>query len=163
MSILPSELVRQTLLRAVQIEQRNGDLYDSLAQIFEGYEEPVRAIFLEMADEERAHGADLKKHYLSRYGSLPPLTDEPKELIETPDLEDAEALVFDSMTPQAALQVGLRAEEGAREFYLREVPRTSDLELRQLYRELGEFEETHVRVLQQKLAERAQSADLKSR
>jgi rubrerythrin len=163
MTIVPSELVRQTLLRAIQIEHRNGDLYDSLAQIFEGYEEPVRAIFLEMADEERAHGAELKKHYRSRFGSVPLLTGEPKELIETPDLEDAEALVFDSMTPQAALQVGLHAEEAARAFYLKEVSRTSDLELRQLYRELGEFEETHVRVLQQKLAERAQPANLKSR
>ncbi len=163
MTILPSELVRQTLLRAIQIENRNGDLYDSLAQIFEGYEEPVRSIFLEMASEERAHGAELKKHYRSKFGSVPLLSGEPKELIETPDLEDAEALVFDSMTPQSALQVGLHAEEAAREFYLKEVSRTSDPELRQLYRELGEFEDTHVRVLQQKLAERVQSANLQSR
>ncbi len=161
MTILPSEVVRQTLLRAVQIENRNGELYDSLAQIFEGYEEPVRAIFLEMAHEERAHGVELKKHYQSRFGTVPLLTTEPKELIETPDLEDAEALVFDSMTPEAALQIGLHAEEAAREFYLKEVARTSDPELRQLYRELGEFEETHVRVLQQKLAET--SANLRSR
>jgi rubrerythrin len=163
MTIVPSELVRQTLLRAVQIEDRNGGLYDSLAQIFEGYEEPVRAIFLEMAEEERAHGAELRKHYQSRYGTVAPLTTETKELIETPDLEDAEALVFDSMTPEAALQIGLHAEEAARQFYLKEISRTSDPELRQLYRELGEFEDRHVRVLQEKLAERAQSANLKSR
>ena len=163
MTIVPSELVRQTLLRAVQIEDRNGGLYDSLAQIFEGYEEPVRAIFLEMADEERAHGAELRKHYQSRYGTVAPLTTETKELIETPDLEDAEALVFDSMTPEAALQIGLHAEEAARQFYLKEVSTTSDPELRQLYRELGQFEDRHVQVLQQKLAERAQSANLSSR
>src|SRR5262249_40648528 len=157
------ELVRQTLLRAVQIENRNGHLYDSLAQIFEGYEEPVRAVFLEMADEERAHGTELEKHYQSRFGSLPLLTTEPKELIETPDLEDAEALVFDYMTPETALQIGLHAEEAARQFYLKEISTTSDPELRQLYRELGEFEDRHVHVLQQKLAERAQSANLNSR
>jgi rubrerythrin len=163
MTTLPFELVQQTLLRAIQIEKRNGNLYDSLAQIFEGYDEPVRVIFSEMAAEERAHGAELEKHYRSRFGSVPLLPGDPKDLIETPDLEDAEALVFDSMTPQAALQVGLHAEEAAREFYLKELSRTSDPELRQVYWELGEFEETHVRVLQQKLAERGQSANLRSR
>ena len=69
-------------------------------------------------------------------------------------MDDPEALVFDSMTVEQALEAGLRAEETAREFYRREVVFVSDVELQTLYRELAEFEETHVRLLTDKLRER---------
>jgi rubrerythrin len=150
---------RVTLLRAIQIEARNGAVYDSLAQLFQGYEDSVTAIFLEMAAEERQHGAELERRYGERFGPVPPPSEEPKEVIEAPDLDDPEALIFDSMTIEQALQVGLRAEETAREFYRREVSRASDPELQRVYRELAEFEETHVRVLQEKLAEKRRAAD----
>ncbi len=154
MTVLPSDAVRQTLLRAIQIESRNSELYESLALIFEGYEDSVRQTFREMAEEERQHGTDLKERYRAKFGPVPLLTGEPKEVIEAPDLEDAEALIFDSMTLAEALRVGLHAEEAARDFYRREMLHTSDPELRGVYQELGEFEETHVRVLQDKLAGR---------
>lgn len=79
-------------------------------------------------------------------------------MIEGPDLEDAEALIFDSMTVEQALETGLRAEEGARAFYRMEAFRTSEPQLQKMYQELAEFEQTHVRLLQEKLAER-RSAD----
>lgn len=154
MSAAPAELCRATLLRAIHIESRNAGVYDSLAQLFQGYDESVRAIFHEMAGEERQHGAELEHRYCERYGPAPPSTGEAKEVIEAPDLDDPEALIFDSMTIEEALEAGLRAEETAREFYRREVARISDEELRTLYRELAEFEEAHVRLLKQKLAER---------
>jgi rubrerythrin len=139
-----SEAVRATLLRAIQIEARNGGVYDSLAQLFQGYDDSVTAIFREMADEERQHGAVLKERYRERFGPTPSSTDEPKEVIEAPDLEDPEALVFDSMTIEQALAVGLKAE--------------TDPALQKLYRELSEFEEDHVRRLEEKLAEHRSSA-----
>lgn len=145
--------LRETLLRAIQIERRNSELYESLAHIFEEYDNSVKNMFLEMADEERKHGADLKQRYRARFGPVPLLTGEPKEVIEAPDLPDAEALIFDSMTPEKALQVGLHAEQEARQFYQVEVSRTADPELQQMYQELSEFEETHVRLLQEKMAE----------
>jgi rubrerythrin len=150
---------RVTLLRAIQIEARNGGIYDSLAQLFEGYEDSVTAIFREMADEERQHGAELERRYRERFGPVPPPSGEPKEVVEAPDLDDPEALVFDSMTIEQALQAGLHAEETAREFYRREVSHASDPELQRTYRELAEFEETHVRVLQDKLAEKRRATD----
>jgi len=145
---------RVTLLRAIQIEARNGAVYDSLAQVFQGHEDSVTAIFREMAAEERQHGAELERRYRERFGPVPPPSQEPKEVIEAPDLDDPEALIFDSMTVVQALEAGLRAEEMAREFYRREVSHASDPELQRTYRELAEFEETHVRLLKEKLAEK---------
>ena len=150
----PAASCRATLLRAIQIESRNAGIYDSLAHLFQGYDESVTAIFHEMAAEERQHGWELEHRYRERYGPVHPSTVETKDVIEAPDLDDPEALVFDSMTIEQALEAGLRAEEMAREFYRQEVAQVSDVELRKLYRELAEFEETHVRLLTDKLAER---------
>jgi len=58
------------------------------------------------------------------------------------------------MTLEQALEVGLKAELMAREFYQREAERISDPDLQKLYQELGEFEEDHVRRLEEKLAEK---------
>ena len=154
MTIESAESCRATLLRAIQIESRNAGVYDSLAQLFQGYDESVTAIFRDMAAEERQHGAELDHRYRERYGPVPLSAEETKEVIEAPDLDDPEALVFDSMTIEQALEVGLRAEETAREFYRREVVHVSDRDVQTLYRELAEFEETHVRLLTDKLAER---------
>ena len=154
MSTESAESCRATLLRAIQIESRNAGVYDSLAQLFQGYDESVTAIFRDMAAEERQHGAELDRRYRERYGPVPLSAEETKEVIEAPDLDDPEALVFDSMTIEQALETGLRAEETAREFYRREVVHVSDRDLQTLYRELAEFEETHVRLLTDKLAEK---------
>ncbi len=163
MTVLPSDSARWALLRAIQIEIHNGALYDSLAEVLEGYENSVTQVFREMADEERKHSTELKAHFRAKFGPVPLLTREPKEVIEAAELYDAEAIIFDSMTPEQALQTGLRAEEDARDFYCKEVLRTSDPELQQAYRELAEFEEGHVRVLQEKLREKRRVASSASR
>jgi rubrerythrin len=142
------------LLRAIQIEVRNGGVYDSLAQLFQGYDDSVTALFCEMAAEERQHGAVLEQRYRERFGPVPSSSEEPKEVIEAADLDDAEALIFDSMTIEQALETGLRTEEAAREFYRLEASRASDPELETVYRELAEFEETHVRRLNEKLLQK---------
>jgi rubrerythrin len=154
---------RAALLRAIQIEARNAAIYESLAQLFQGYDDSVWAIFREMAAEELQHGAHLEARYQERFGPVPAVTEQPKEVIEAPDLQDPEALIFDSMTVAQALETGLRAELEARDFYRQEVARTSDPGLQKAYRELGEFEETHVRVLNEKLAEKRKAVDSKTR
>jgi rubrerythrin len=146
------------LLRGIQIEARNAEVYESLAQLFQGYDESITAIFREMASEERQHGSELEQRYRERFGAVPSAAEEPKEVIEAPDLEDPEALIFDSMTVEEALAVGLRAEKMAREFYRREAKRTFDPQLRRVYHELAEFEETHVDLLEKKLAEKRPAA-----
>ncbi len=163
MSAGRSESARVPLLHAIRIEARNAAIYESLAQLFEGYEDSVTSIFREMAAEEEQHGAELQRRYQERFGPVPSRADEPKEVIEAPDLDDSEAFIFDSMNVEQALEAGLRAEETAREFYRREVSRTSDPDLQKVYQELGEFEEGHVRLLQEKLAAIGRGTDSRSR
>jgi rubrerythrin len=151
MSAPEMDPIRATLISGIQIEVRNAEVYESLATLFDGYNDDVQAIFREMAEEERQHQADLEKRYQERFGPVPTDIEETKDVIEAPDLEDAEALVFDSMTLKQALEVGLEAETMARAFYRRQVEVTTDPELRKLYHELAEFEEDHVRRLQEKL------------
>lgn len=163
MRVAPTDAERATLLRAIGIEARNGSIYDSLAQLFQGYEDSVTAIFREMAAEERQHGAELERRYRERFGPVPSPAEEPREVIEAPDLDDPEAFIFDSMTVKQALDAGLRAEEMARRFYTQEVTRTSHPGLQKLYHELAAFEETHVRLLKEKLAEKRNRADSAAR
>lgn len=163
MSSAQADPVRATLFRAIQIEARNAGIYDSLAHLFLGYDDSLTAIFREMAAEERQHGAVLDGRYRERFGPVPSSTDEPKEVIEAPDLEDSEALIFDSMTVEQALVLGLRAEESAREFYLRESALTPDPGLQAVYKELCEFEQGHVDLLKAKLAEKRRAASSTSR
>ncbi len=163
MNATPANVGRAALLRGIRIEARNAGIYDSLTHLFQGYDDSVATIFREMASEERQHGAELERRYGERFGPPPSPGEEPKEVIEAPDLDDPEAMIFDSMDVEQALQLGLRAEENAREFYRRETARTSDPELQKAYRELGEFEETHVRLLQEKLAERRGAKDSAAR
>ncbi len=148
----PSETVRTTLLHAIRVEARNGAIYDTLAKLFEGYDAGLTSLFDEMAVEEREHGANLQERYRERFGAVPATGGEPAAVIEAPDLDDAEAFIFDSMTVERALQMGLRAEKEAREFYACEVARTADPALQKLYRELSEFEQTHVDLLRVRLA-----------
>jgi rubrerythrin len=157
MSSLSSPTTRDTLLRAIQIEARNATIYQAFADLFQGYDDSVTGIFREMAIEEQQHGAELEQRYRERFGERKPPEQEPKEVIEAFELEDPEALIFDSLTVAQALETGLRAEEAAREFYGRELSRTSDPELQRVYRELSEFEETHVRRLKERLAEERQA------
>ena len=151
------ETTRAVLHRAIQIEVRNGMVYDSFASLFQGYDESVVGIFKEMADEERQHEKQLRERYLERFGEFPSEAPETNAVIESPDLEDAEALVFDSMTLEEALTTGLRAEKQARAFYQQQVPTSSDPGLSLLYKELSDFEEDHVQMIETKLAELRQA------
>ena len=147
-----ADRVRATLLQGIQIEIRNAKVYESLATLFDGYDNEVHEIFQEMAGEERQHQGDLEQRYQQRYGPVPDDPGETDAVIEVPDLADAETLIFDTMTLEQALEAGLEAETMARAFYRREAEQAKDLELRKLYVELVELEEDHVRRLDEKLA-----------
>ncbi len=97
MNATPESAARAALLRAIQIEARNAGVYDSLAQLFQGYDDSVALLFREMSEEECQHGADLEQRHRERFGLIPSLAEEPKEVIEAPDLDDPEAMIFSSM------------------------------------------------------------------
>lgn len=151
-TISPDE---EALRDAIQIEVRNTKIYEAFASMFSGYDEDVNRIFLEMAEEEKEHEDVLRKRYEQRFPGHGPLGtegSEPTEVIEAPELPDAEAFIFDSMDVRQALEAGLRAEKEAQEFYRQLIPTTTDELLQETYRELSEFEDSHVRTLEDKLA-----------
>ena len=65
----PSNAWGATLWHLIQREIRNVGDYDSLAQVFEGYDDPVTNIFREIAATKRQHVAKLVHRYNERFGS----------------------------------------------------------------------------------------------
>ena len=155
MSTALASAERDTLLRAIRIEARNGAIYDALASVFRGFDESITAVFLEMAEEERSHQARLEARHEERFGAISGGSEPegPGEVVERADMEDSEAFLFDSMTAEQALESGLRAELEARHFYEREAGRASDSGLKKVYGELAAFEGEHAARLQAKLTQ----------
>jgi len=145
----------QAMREAIHIEDRNARIYESLASMFESYDAGVRAVFLEMAAEERSHGAVLRERFRECSPAAPrPAAGEtdPAAVVEAPELPDSEVFVFDTMDRRAALEVGFRAETDSRDFYRQLIAVTDDERLRRTYEEPSEFEDSHIRALNEKLA-----------
>lgn len=138
---------------AIAVETRNAERYATFAHIFDGYNDPAAALFAEMRDEELTHRAGLERLYASQFGERPCHLDEADvdEVVECVDVEDAESMVFNSMTRRQVLEAALRAEKGARTFYNGLTKTTQDPELLAMYRQLAESEQDHVAVIERRL------------
>lgn len=146
---------------AISIEERNAEIYHRFAEMFSefGDEESleIASVFWEMAVEERGHQAMLEQKYWEQFGVPERLSteDELVELIEVPKLSEAD--IFSAGGPvsarQGALQVALRAEVSAQEFYSKLVEQTSAGSLRQTYQELARMEDGHIAFLEAKLTQ----------
>ena len=95
---------------------------------------------------------------MERYGnaSCALTEDDLQELIEVPRLESGN--LFDEYTDPAkpnarerAFQVALAAENNARHFYAELAGVTADFQLRNLYKELAEYEKDHVEFLERRI------------
>ena len=155
-SLSPSE----ALQAAISIEQRNADIYYRFAEMFTefGDEESleIASVFWEMAVEERGHRALLEDKYVGAYGPLSTTFTEHElcEMVEVPKLETAD--IFGSSSEasarERALQVALQAEVSAEQFYADLAGQTPKGPLRQIFRELAQMEDSHVVILESKLA-----------
>ena len=155
---------QEALHVAVFIEERNAEVYHRFAEMFVEFHDvqslEVASVFWDMAVEERHHSSLLQRRYMERYGNAScSLTEEDlQELIEVPRLESGN--LFDDYGDPAgpgarerALQVALAAENNARRFYAELTGMTADVQLRNLYRELAEFEKDHVEFLERRIAQ----------
>jgi len=160
MNLTPQEALHV----AVFIEERNAEVYHRFAEMFVEFRDvqslEVASVFWDMAAEERQHSSLLQTRYMERYGNAScSLTEEDlQELIEVPRLESGN--LFDDYDDPArpgarerALQVALAAENIARRFYAELTGMTADVQLRNLYRELAEFEKDHVEFLERRIAQ----------
>jgi len=147
---------REVLGLAIAVETRNAQRYETFAHIFGAYNDSVGALFEEMRDEEISHRAVLEKMYAAHFGSTPCNLDEGDvdEVVEAVDVEDAEHMVFNSLTRRNVLEAALRAEEGARSFYLGLTRTEQAPDLLELYRQLAENEQDHVAFIEQRLRQK---------
>ena len=151
---------REALWVAVGIEERNTQIYRNYSSMFREFDAETAAIFEEMAAEECQHQQALEDRYHQLFGSEPgTLTpNDVEQLIEAPVVRDGELFIYEGITLREALEVGLRAEREARDFYRRLVQTTADPALVELYRELAETENDHEVRLFNKIREYAQKA-----
>lgn len=152
---------QEALHVAIFIEERNAGIYHRFAEMFAEFRDTesleIASVFWDMAVEERRHSSILQGKYQERYGNAGcALTEEGlQEMIEVPNLENSD--VFDATETsktsprERALQVALKAEESAHDFYQRLVAHTEDEALRRLYTELSTMEDGHVAFLQNML------------
>lgn len=145
----------EVLKVAIWIERRNTAIYQNFAEMFQGYDEEIRKALLDMADEETDHGKKLEELYRHVFGNMEcALTDKDiKEIVESPQLEDGEVFITDSMKLEDALLVGLKAEQNAKKFYTDLARRTTNAELKTMYETLANVEVEHELLMQKKLDE----------
>jgi rubrerythrin len=150
---------QEALQVAISIEQRNASLYEWFADGFKeiGDEESleIAAVFWEMAIEEKGHHELLRTKYAEHYGtSICAVTHEDVvELIEMPTVDESTLFASKGIvqSQHRALQVALRAEIRAQNYYANLVEQTSQEQLRQTYRELATIEGKHATYLSVKL------------
>ena len=153
---------QEALHLALRVEQRNGHLYRQFAELFLGFGDSdsleIANVFLDLAEEEHRHGDTLLECYEERFGDAPcAITeDDVHPMIEVPRLPDgsifAIARAGAATVPQNhALEIALSAETSACRFYSQVVEYTADPDLRSLYTELGEMEQSHVRMITRRM------------
>jgi rubrerythrin len=153
---------QEALHVAIFIEERNAELYHRFAEMFVEFRDSdsleIASVFWEMAAEEKQHSSLLQTKYMEQYGSSRcALTEEDLiEWIEVPKLEDGDIFApsrngIKNPVRERALQVALKAEQAAQNYYAGLMQNTREGPLRELYRELAEMEDSHVAYVQSKL------------
>lgn len=140
-SLSPLEALRA----AIGVERRNTDLYRNLADTFQSYNSALAEVFNSMALEEDEHRVALESYLRNKFPgeSADTLGAEVDEVIEAPDLPDAESFIFDDDTVQRAIEVAEQTEALACEFYRRMARQVKETGLRSLCEHMAEVEAGH--------------------
>ncbi len=144
---------QEVLALAIEVERANTRRFRAFSGVFRGYEPTVADRFEELAREEEDHEARLTQRFREQFGEQIPHMEESdvQGVIESPDLDDAEALIFDSIPPEHVYHLALKAEQGARAFYRMAASITADSGLASLFWALAGQEEEHVAWLEEKI------------
>ncbi len=161
-----SSLTAQEALHvAVFIEERNAEIYHRFAEMFVEFHDDesleIAGTFWEMAAEERQHSTMLQERYTEEFGGKAcALTDDDiYEFVEIPRLQESQIFSEPGLggrgARERALEIGLKAETGARSFYSELAESAQDFRQRELFSALANFEKDHVAFLERKLVEAA--------
>jgi rubrerythrin len=151
----------EVLALAIDVEHRNAERFETLADLYADYDAEVRGLFLSLRDQERAHAAQLEQAWSERYGNAPKPQlgeEDVRCVVEAVDLAHGEHAIFDDLDAEAALGLARRAEEAAQMLYRRAIDAAPDESLRELYEELADLEAKHVSAVD---AQRASSVSKK--
>lgn len=142
-------MLRDALDFAVIVEEEAKDRYEELADQMEIHHNEAAARFFRlMFDVETKHQSQLAEQRKSLFGADPAaVTRDMIFDIEAPEYDDARA----NMTERQALQVALRAEEKAYEFFGKALEQVQDPKVRELFAHLRDEELEHQRLVQKKI------------
>jgi rubrerythrin len=152
------ELSREEVLAlAISVEEANSSRFATLADMYDGYDADLHALFTRLRDEELRHAHMLEREWQRRFGDGPrPAIRESdvEAVIEAVDLEHGEHAIFDDLSRVDALRLVERSEQAAYRFYQDAAAASDDPELEALYLELAAMEKRHVGALEQSQAEK---------
>lgn len=148
---LPLDFSRLTLRGAldlaITIEEEAQHRYQALAA--QVAEPQAAAFFREMVANEAKHRRQLEARRQVLFRHEPPRFENAlRDDVEAPD----EAEVPRAITAREAMEVALRAEVRACEFYDRALPHIADPEVRAFFAELRDEEVEHQALLREKMA-----------
>lgn len=143
----------EVLMVAIDAEEANGARLRIFADLFADNSSDAAELFAKIAVEEDEHRDQLLGVYTERHGDTPRTLgqDDVREVYGAADLPSGELQVFDGLSLREALQTILTAELGAMSFYRRALTQTDDPDLRDLFRQLGEFEGDHVARMEERI------------
>jgi rubrerythrin len=126
---------------AILVEEESRERYEEFARIVGGrYRGDAADMFRTMAGYEARHGAELSKRRRSLYGDAPRrVSREMLYDVEAPDR--GEPRVF--MSARQAMEVALRAEEKAYDFFVAALQQVSDPGVKALFEDLRDEEVRH--------------------
>jgi rubrerythrin len=146
--------LKDALDLAILIEDEARDRYTEFVDQMEIHHTPDAAAFFRfMAANETKHGQQLTAKRRALFG------DEPSRMlwdVEAPEYAEAHAF----MSPREAMEVALRCEVKARDFFVRALERVSDPEVRELFAELRDEEVEHEDLVRKELAKLPPGPDI---
>ena len=141
--------LKDALDLAVLVEEEAQERYEEFAHQMETHHTPEAAAFFRfMAENEAKHGSELRARRVKLFGDAPRgVTRAMLYDIEAPEYDEVRA----SMSPRAALETALRAEEKAHAFFVGALPGLKDPDVRALFEELRDEEVEHQALVQKQI------------
>ena len=126
---------------AILVEEEAQERYlEFVDQMEQHHTKEAARFFAAMATNEQKHGDELKARRRSLFG------DAPRRMkrsmlwdVEAPDYDQPRAF----MSARQAMEVALRSETKAHEFFVQAIPHLSDPEVKKLFQELRDEEVLH--------------------
>jgi rubrerythrin len=126
---------------AILVEEEAQERYLEFVDQMEQHRTPEAArFFRSMAENERRHGAELVARRRSLFGDAPRSVSRSMIWdVEAPDYDQPRAF----MSARAAMEVALRSETKAYEFFVQALPHVADPDVKRLFQELRDEEVLH--------------------